>query len=161
MLTRSLKKEYLKKGINIEDENELSNQINNLESVLRQKESLDSEIYPDVIYDLINEIKEGLDYLYENGFCNSKKCVLLKIMLLSSNNNIVKLGFKSLDKVIVDSGDIEYEERQEMIKLIKEIKDLTVELNGYKDDSIRSFIDCSKMELELEKLKIYKNKKGK
>ena len=156
-----LEQEYLEKGVNIKNDEELNNEIKYLEKILEEQEDLEKDIYPEIIKDKINEISEAIEYLYQNGFCDKKRSIVITKCLLSSSEFIMNLGFKMLNKIIADTGELEYEERQEMINLIKETKFNVGELNEYKKGALLSFIDGAKKEIELSKLKKYKNKKGK
>ena len=68
MNAKNLKKEYLSKGVNIDNDKELSSEIKYLEKVLEEQEELEEDIYSEIIKDKKNEITEAIEYLYENGF---------------------------------------------------------------------------------------------
>lgn len=161
MNAKNLKKEYLSKGVNIDDDKELSSEIKYLEKVLEEQEELEEDIYPEIIKDNKKEISEAIDYLYENGFCDKKRSIFIKRCLFSSSDFIINIGFKMLDKIIVSSGDFEYTERQKMIELVKEVKFIVGNINEYRQGAVLTFMDNARKEIELEKLKKYKNKKGK
>lgn len=161
MNVNNLRKEYLNKGVNIDDEEEMVSQIKYLEKILEEQEDLEENVYPEIINEKKKEVSEAINYLYENGFCDKKRSIFIEKCLFSSRDFIMEFGFKMLDKIIVMSGEFEYAERQEMIKLIKEIKFNIGEMNEYKQGALLTFLDSAKKEIELNKLKKYQNKKGK
>lgn len=158
MSIKSIKKDYEKQGINLDDNQSLLNEISILESTISLNETMTSSILPYEINMCSINIKDGVNTLYEYGVYDKKTKWLLSISLLSEYYFIAKIGIDVLKIKTAEYSPYSLDDKEAVLKISKDILKSIKKLNEAKIKKIKMFVDSGKAEVKLEELKKYKKR---
>ena len=158
MSIKSIKKDYEKQGINLDDNQSLLNEISILQSTISLNETMTSSILPYEINMCSTSIKDGVNTLYEYGVYDKKTKWLLSISLLSEYYFIAKIGIDVLKIKTAEYSPYSLDDKEVVLKISKDILMSIKKLNEAKIKKIKTFVDSGKAEVKLEELKKYKKR---
>lgn len=156
MSRKSIRREYQKQGINLDDELLLINEIDNLKNSIKTNDNMAYFVLPRKINEYNEEIVKRINFLYERAIFSNLIKEFLLFALPSNNENISKIGIKILNKYVNEYEAYYQDDKQYILDSAKELPELIDVLNETKVMKIKSYIDSGKAEVKLDKLKKYK-----